>query len=166
MLGCAAALFVCLAACGGEEAAPANGTTPEPAAEAPPSDEPTAEAEAPAGPSATGDSFELAASPASAPYAAGGASTFAIRLVGRNGWHVNTEYPISVSLSGDGITFPASSLDQSAAAAYEEAEARFEVPFSAPSGEHVARAEVSFAMCNPANCIMERQTLALPLAVQ
>ncbi len=153
-----------LSACGDGAPDPVPPTPSTPASQP---DEPAPEvAPDPAGPSAQGNSFQLNAS-GSESYAAGEVGQFSIELTGRDGWHVNLEYPTVVQLEGEGVTFPNARLEQAQAAAYEEARVRFDVPFTAAAaGEHRATARVQFAMCNPSNCVPEERTLALPLAVR
>jgi len=100
-------------------------------------------------------------------YRAGEVGQFAIELTGREGWHVNMEYPTVVQLEGEGLTFPSASLERAQAAQYAEERVRFDVPFTpAAAGERSVTARVQFAMCNPSNCVPEERTLTLALAVQ
>jgi 2-oxoglutarate dehydrogenase E2 component (dihydrolipoamide succinyltransferase) len=153
--------------CGGNSA---------PASSPPPAPAPAAPAPAPAAPAAPAAAptdriddpgFELAAQPAG-PYAAGKLGTFAVSLTPRGVYHVNQEYPVSISLQGDtGLSFPKSQLAKGDAATFGEKLARFEVPFTAASaGDHEVRAKVKFAVCTPENCVPDERTLALVLAVK
>lgn len=120
----------------------------------------------PVGPTATGNTFSLVSSGAES-YRAGEVGQFAIELTGREGWHVNMEYPTVVQLEGEGLTFPSARLEREQAAQYAEERVRFDVPFTpAAAGERSVTARVQFAMCNPSNCVPEERTLTLALAVQ
>ena len=166
-LALAAALFLPLAATGCGEDGPASPATPADPA-------PTAQAEEPAGgedsepgPTVTDVSFELRAT-ASGPYASGEQGTFEVRLAPRGEYHVNEDYPMTVTVSGpEGLTLPSAPLGTDDAAEHGEALARFEVPFTAAgAGEHTVRCEVDFAVCTPEACVPDHRTLALALPVQ
>ncbi|MBK7155946.1 MAG: hypothetical protein IPH72_29905 [Sandaracinaceae bacterium] len=161
---CAAALL----GCGEDAPSPSTGAGPIPTApttavtppEAPP------EPPQPAGPTATGASFSLVSSGAES-YRAGEVGQFAIELTGRDGWHVNMEYPTVVQLEGEGLSFPSPRLERAQAAQFAEERVRFDVPFTpAAAGDRSVTARVQFAMCNPSNCVPEERTLTLALAVQ
>lgn len=120
-----------------------------------------------AGPVITDPSFELRAN-ASGPYTSGALGQFGIVLTPRGNYHVNEEFPITVTVSGPaGVAFPKSTLERGDAAEFGEQRARFDVPFtpSAP-GEHRVEAKVSFAVCTPENCIPDERTLAVLLPVR
>lgn len=131
-------------------------------------DEAPAAPEAPAGPTATGESFELTTTTNEAAYPSGQLAQFGIQLVGRDGWHVNQEFPISVELRAPtGVTFAKSTLERGDAAEFGDESARFDVPFTpTAAGQHAVEAEVFFAMCTDSNCVPEQRTLALNLAVE
>lgn len=162
-------LLVCsLCACG-----PKAETAPQEAAEpgvAPPAAKP---AEPPAAPAAVASdrvedpTFELAAAPAG-PYAPGKLGSFAISLKPRGEYHINQDFPMSVSLqSNAGIEFPKAKLDKPQAAEFGEKLARFDVPFTAKTaGAHKVEALVKFAVCTPENCVPDERTLAVVLPVE
>jgi len=157
-------------ACGGGSSEPAAAPPAAPPATAPAPAEKPAPAPAPA--AAASDkvddpSFVLAAVPAG-PYAAGKLATFAVSLTPRGVYHVNQEYPMSVSVQGDeGISFPKADLKKSDAASFGEKAARFDVPFTAAkAGDHKVEAKVKFAVCTPENCVPDERTLALMLPVK
>ncbi|MCB9661432.1 MAG: hypothetical protein H6726_27545 [Sandaracinaceae bacterium] len=157
--------FMALAACGDDAPAP---TEPPPNAAGAGHGthaETTAPAE-PGGPTATGSSFALVSSTAES-YTAGQLGSFAIELTGREGWHVNMEYPTVVQVEGEGVSFPTARLERAQAAEFGEERVRFEVPFTpGAAGAKEVQARVQFAMCNPSNCVPEERTLTLALAVQ
>lgn len=148
--------------CGEESEAEGPETTS--ANEPPPTPEPADEG--PAGPMVEDPTFELRAE-ASGPYAAGESGTFQIRLTPRGEYHVNQDFPMAIALSGpEGITLPSEDLSNGDAAEFSESTARYEVPFTAPEGEHTVTAEVDFAVCTPEACMPDHRTLALVLPVR
>ena len=162
-------LVIALAAYGcGKNAA--ESATPSPSAPNPApvqAQKPEPAAPVVAGPRVDDPSFELVAK-ASGPYASGKLASFAIALTPHGEYHVNQEYPISISLhAGDGLSFPKSELAKADAATFGEKAARFDVPFTAlkPGDLHV-EAKVRFAVCTAENCVPDERTLALNLAVQ
>ncbi|MBK8169091.1 MAG: hypothetical protein IPK60_01950 [Sandaracinaceae bacterium] len=122
---------------------------------------------APAGPVVTDTGFELRATP-EAGYRAGQAGTFAIALTPSGNYHVNQEYPIRVTLRApSGVTLQKAELVRADAAEFGERLARFSVPFTATAaGTPRVEAEVDFAVCTPENCMPDRRTVAVTLAVQ
>lgn len=174
----AALLPICAVGCGsGGDSNPAPAAAPPAAAPAAPA-APVAAPAAPAAPTpapaaaAASDrvddpSFELAAVPAG-PYAVGKLGSFAVSLKPRGVYHVNQEYPISISLHGEaGLSFPKADLARADAATFGEKLARFEVPFTAAkAGSLKVEADVKFAVCTPENCVPDERKLALMLPVQ
>ena len=152
-----------LTACGNDGPAPAAPSMQ--GSEGTGTAEPPGEPEA-SGPAATGANFSLVSSNAES-YAAGEIGSFTIELTGRDGWHVNMEYPTAVHVEGEGVSFPLARLERAQAAQFAEERVRFEVPFTpTEAGEKQVQARVQFAMCNPSNCVPEERTLTLALAVQ
>lgn len=156
-------LVLVLAGCGGEEernAAPS--TTPAAPHEPPaaPSAPPSAD-----GPRAEDESFVLEARLEEGEYAAGELGRFALVIEGKEGWHLNHDFPVSVELSGE-ASFPKASLAKTDAAEFVDERARFEVPFTAEAGEHEVRAVVAFAMCNPTSCVPKSEIVTLALNVR
>ena len=173
----AALLMMLCAACGSGSATGSPGpSAPAPAPAAPAANPPAAAAPPPAAPAAApaalsnrvdDPSFELLAS-ASGPYAAGKLASFALSLTPRGEFHVNQDYPLSISLHGDdALSFPKSELAKADAAKFGEKLARFDVPFTpAKAGDHRVEAKVRFAVCTKENCVPDERTLALMLPVQ
>lgn len=163
VLAIAAALIAC--ACGGEESSATSGgggggggtATPEP----PPEPPPPAEAR----PLWDDPSFELRSEPGT-PFQAGQEGHIGIRLTARGHHHVNQDYPISVQVTApDGVTLPRATLARADAVEFSEALARFDVPFTAPTGHHELRALVDFAVCTPESCMPDSRTLAIAIDV-
>ena len=163
-------LLLCsLSACGSKAETPTAAATPAPP---PPAAKP-AEPAAPAAPAAAPSdryedpTFELSAAPAG-PYAPGKLGSFAISLKPRGEYHINQDFPMSVSVqSASGIEFPKAKLDKPQAAEFGEQLARFDVPFTAKAaGAHKVEALVKFAVCTPENCVPDERTLAVVLPVE
>ena len=151
--------------CGSEET---SASTTEDVVEAPEvEDEPPQAEDTEAGPLINDPSFELRAT-AAGPYTVGTQGTFAILLTARGNYHVNEDYPMTVTLSGpDEVTWPSTELGNDDTAERTLERARFEVPFTArTAGEHRITASVDFAVCTPETCIPEMRTLALLLPVE
>jgi len=126
-----------------------------------------AEADPEAGPLVEETTFELRATAAES-YASGELAQFAIQITPKGEWHMNDEFPTTVTVREvDGVTFPKSDFEKSDAAEFAERSARFDVPFTASAaGEHRVVCDVSFAVCTDENCIPEERTLAVLLPVQ
>lgn len=121
----------------------------------------------PPGKKAVGQSFELEAF-ADHAYPIGEATHFSIGLKGRDGWHINTEFPLRIELQAPGaLGLGKDTFERGDAASFADASARFDVPFKpAEAGSHEVLANVSFAMCTDENCILEERKLALALQVK
>jgi hypothetical protein len=160
-----------LLGCGGgaSPASPAPADAPKPpVVQAAPTPAPVAPQPAAAATDHVDDpSFELAASPVG-PYTAGKLGSFGVSLKPRGVYHVNQEYPISISLHADeAVSLPKAELAKADAATFGEKLARFDVPFTAAkAGSHRVEAKVRFAVCTPENCVPDERTLALMLPVQ
>ena len=165
-----AGFAVFLLACGGASK-PAPAPTPaDPAAK-----EPAQAAPAPAAPAVPGvapssideASFSLRMAEAG-PYTVGELARFVVRLEPRGEFHINQEYPIEISVSGDVDTsFPKATLARSDAAEFGEKKARFDVPFTAKvGGNHKISANVKFAVCTDENCVPDERNLTLAVAVK
>jgi hypothetical protein len=102
------------------------------------------------------------------PYKAGELSRVVLHLEPRGAFHINQEYPVEITLSGDADTsFPKTTLAKADAAEFGEKNARFDVPFSAKAaGDHKVLANVKFAVCTAENCVPDERNLSLALAVK
>ncbi|MCB9611901.1 MAG: hypothetical protein H6722_05530 [Sandaracinus sp.] len=151
-------------ACGGENEASTETPSEAPTTTATPA--PPAQ-DGPAGPRAEDESFVLEARPEEGGYTSGSLGRFAIVIEGKEGWHLNHEFPVSVELTGTEVSFPKAALAKEDAAEFVDERARFDVPFTpGAAGEREVRAVVSFAMCNPTSCVPKSHTVALALNVQ
>ena len=110
-------------------------------------------------------SFELRAE-AAGPFTAGTQGQFTIRLTPRGAFHVNHDYPMSVTVTGPAaVTFPSATLAADRAATFTERLAQFDVPFTATAGAHHVTALVDFAVCTPEACMPDTRTVAIDLSV-
>src|SRR5687767_5217023 len=104
----------------------------------------------PTGAAITDESFELRAS-TSGPYASGALGQFGIVLTPRGNYHVNEEFPITVTVTGPaGVAFPKTTLERADAADFGEQRARFDVPFtpSVRSEEHTSELQsLAYLVC-------------------
>lgn len=146
---------------GGAEPAPTTGAGPT---------APTTPAEPTAPPEARAvwdePSFELRGD-AAGPFTAGTEGHFTIRLTPRGNYHVNQQYPMSITLTGPApVTFPSATLAADRAATFTEQLAQFDVPFTAAAGAHHVTALVDFAVCTPEACMPDTRTVAIDLSVQ
>lgn len=112
-------------------------------------------------------SFELRAT-TSGTYAPGQEGRFEIALTPRGEFHVNAQYPMTITLAGPGeVAFPQAEITRDQAAEYGEPRARFQVPFTASAaGQHRVTAQVDFAVCTPESCMPDCRTLAVVLPVE
>lgn len=119
-----------------------------------------------AGPASAGDkTYEIQKSAATA--TVGAPAKASLTLHGRNGWHVNEEAPITVTLKADeGITLPKAKLVRADLVQSTKDAATFDIPFSASaSGKKTITAEARFVMCQEQACKPERETVSLDVQV-
>jgi hypothetical protein len=90
-----------------------------------------------------------------------------LTVQGKNGWHVNEEAPITVTLKADdGIALPKAKLARADLAQSTKESARFEIPFAASvAGKKTITAEAKFVMCQEQACKPEKETVALEIQV-
>jgi hypothetical protein len=92
-----------------------------------------------------------------------------VSLAGVGDWHVNTEYPIAVTVAAaDGLALEKAKLDREDAAELSEERARF-VFVARPAGDGAGddrrvSARVRFAMCIPTSCTFHDETVGLALS--
>ena len=99
--------------------------------------------------------------------AVGGKATTSVTIATRNGWHVNAEAPITLSLTAPaGITLPKAKLVRADLAASTQESARFDVAFeAAEAGAKVINAEAHFVICQETACKPVKETLTLNVDV-
>jgi hypothetical protein len=141
-------------AAGGEE------TTDTAGGEAPASEE------APVAAASVDGNFAITAVPQGAA-AVGTAGRAEVTLEGRNGYHVNAEYPIQLTMQQPaGVELAKATLVREDASTFEEARAVFPVVFTPrAAGRKEFTGELSFSVCNPQNCLMERRPVTFAVDV-
>jgi DsbC/DsbD-like thiol-disulfide interchange protein len=99
--------------------------------------------------------------------AVGGKATASVTIATKNGWHVNGEAPITLSLTPPpGITLPKTKLARADLAASTQESARFDVAFEAAEpGSKVIAAEARFVICQETACKPVKETLSLTVDV-
>jgi hypothetical protein len=163
-------LALCACRSDAESAPPAADPGVAPLAPAPAEVKSAPAEAAPASDRVDDPTFELAAASAG-PYATDKLASFAISLKPRGEYHINQDFPISVSVQlsagSAGIDFPKAKLDKPQAAEFDEQLARFDVPFTPrAAGMHKVEAQVKLAVCTPENCVPVERTLAVVLPVE
>ena len=148
--------------------------------------EPTSRGAGPTEPlAASGGEEEAAAAPAPAPAAEGGENftittrsegdarvgaegRVEVQLEGRNGYHVNAEYPIQLTVRPPGgVEVAKTSLAREDASTFGEERAVFPVVFTPREpGRKEFDAELSFSVCNPQSCLLERRPVRFAVQVQ
>ena len=90
-----------------------------------------------------------------------------VTVQGRNGWHVNEQAPITVTVKGDpGVELPKPKLARADLAQSSKESARFDIPFSASAaGKKTITAEARFVMCQEQACKPAKETVALEVDV-
>ena len=99
--------------------------------------------------------------------AVGAKSTTSVTIATKNGWHVNAEAPITLSLTApSGITLSKAKLVRADLAASTKESARFDVAFEAAEvGAKVIAAEARFVICQETACKPVKETLSLSVDV-
>ena len=117
-------------------------------------------------PAFAGDVHEVHATLAKA--TVGTKSAASVTLAGKNGWHLNEEFPIQLKLApGAGVTVEKALLGRKDLAESTKESARFEVPFTASEpGNKTIDCEAHFAVCQASSCrpVTEKLVLALEVA--
>lgn len=111
-----------------------------------------------------GANYEISTTP-QGPFKVGGEGRVDVRLAGRNGYHVNQEYPIELALQpAEGLKLAKTKLVRADASAFEEAQAVFPVALTPESaGRKALHGTLNFSVCNPQNCLLERQDVSVEL---
>jgi hypothetical protein len=100
--------------------------------------------------------------------AVGGKSTTSVTFAAKNGWHMNAEAPITLSLTPPpGITLPKAKLGRADLASSTQESVRFDVAFeAAEAGPKVIAAEARFVICQGETaCKPVKETLSLNVDV-
>ena len=102
---------------------------------------------------------------------AGGHASASLTIAAKNGWHVNAEAPITVSLTTTdaGLTLAKSKLNRADLVESTKDAARFDIALAcaadAPAGQKTINAEAKFVMCQESACKPVKETLALAIEV-
>ena len=150
------------AACGGGQPVPA-----ESAADVEPTlADDSAELQSPPALASADGNFAIAAVP-QPPFAVGGEARTEVSLEGRNGYHVNQEYPIELRIEAPpGVELAKTRFVRADASVFEEARAVFPVVFTPRDpGRKEFTGELSFSVCNPQNCLLERRPVVFAVDV-
>lgn len=165
-----------MAACGTKKAeppaieeAPHNSDIPEavPANE----DKEGDQAAKPVGPKVETKTYvaQLSAAPlrGSSAIAAGGSADLLVEIRPQNGWHMNHEFPTSVTVApSDAIRVEKAKFEKKDAKRFDDEGADFMMPIKlSQPGKHEAKAHLSFAVCTEQTCLPENLELALTLDV-
>lgn len=99
--------------------------------------------------------------------AVGAKSSASLTIAARNGWHVNGEAPISVSLVAPaGLTLAKTKLVRADLTESTQETARFEILFEAAApGTQVVTAEARFVVCQESACKPVKETLSFNIEV-
>jgi hypothetical protein len=98
---------------------------------------------------------------------AGNPALASVAIVGKNGWHVNAEAPIVLSLVADpGVVLVKSKLTRGDLAESTLERARFDIAFtSSTPGRKAITGDARFVMCQEQACKPVRETVTLEVAV-
>lgn len=90
-----------------------------------------------------------------------------LAVVGKNGWHVNAEAPITVALVAEpGIKLSKARLTRADLAESTAEKARFDIAFTSDAaGKKKITAETRFVMCQAQACKPAKETVTLEVAV-
>ena len=94
-----------------------------------------------------------------------------LTIAAKNGWHVNAEAPITVSLksSDAGLTVAKEKMTRADLAESTQTAARFDIALTcaadAAAGPKTINAEAKFVMCQESACKPVKETLALAIEV-
>lgn len=115
---------------------------------------------------AVDSTYELSAQCADR-YPAGSRGTFGILLRPRGPYHINQQFPTSVTMTAPStVSLDKTRLLKPDAEVFSEQKVRFEIPFSSQQkGEHKLNALVNFAVCTAKTCIPLQKNLTITLKV-
>jgi hypothetical protein len=84
------------------------------------------------------------------------------------GFHMNKEYPTSLALSPpDGVTLDKSKLTAKDAAKFDEAQAQFDVAYTAAKpGKQTVTGELKFAVCSANSCDPKKSVVRFEIDVK
>jgi hypothetical protein len=99
----------------------------------------------------------------------GGAGTFQVALVAKDGYHINDEYPYKLKPAAEPqgiVTFDVPELARKDGK-YTKTDARFELKFTgARAGVAKVRGTMSLSVCTKKECIVDKIELEVPVTVR
>jgi len=97
----------------------------------------------------------------------GKAGSATVTVLGRNGWHVNEEAPITLTINAPaGVAIAKAKLSRTDLAESKPERARFDVQVTAEkAGRQPVQAEARFVMCQESACKPVKETVTLMLEV-
>lgn len=102
------------------------------------------------------------------PASAGKTGQATVKLVTRNGFHVNKDYPIALDVAGsEGVKVAKARLAKGDVKLTGETEASFDVGFTAgKAGKAQLEATFRFAVCTDKDCFPAKEKVVIPLDVK
>ena len=99
--------------------------------------------------------------------AVGAPGKASLTVVGKNGWHVNPDAPITLTLMAEpGVTLSKAKMTRGDLVESSKERARFDVGFtSATAGKKKITADTRFVMCQEQACKPVKETVTLAVAV-
>jgi hypothetical protein len=118
-----------------------------------------------AAPALAADTYDVSVAQAKA--TVGAKATASVVVTGKNGWHLNEEFPISLVLKPDAsVNMEKKLLGRKDLAESTKEKARFEVAFTASeAGKKNIDAEARFAICQASACKPVTEKVVLPVEV-
>ncbi len=112
------------------------------------------------------ETHKLVATAGKAPV--GQATTVAVTVEGRNGWHINAEAPISMKLMpSEGVLVAKEKMARTDLAESTENRARFDVTATCNEpGTRTIAAEANFVMCQETACKPVREKITLTVTAE
>ena len=100
--------------------------------------------------------------------ALGGAGTVKVEIKPTGGWHMNLDFPTSLSLTAaDGLSVAKGKLKKGSAKRLDESGLVFEVPVTAASaGSHTLEGTLKFALCRDEACAPVKEAIKVKVAVK
>jgi hypothetical protein len=102
-------------------------------------------------------------------YKSGQEGAVEVTLVPKGDYHINDKYPIKFKVAepaAEGVTYPKPLLKREDGAV-DEKKGVFKIPFvAAKKGQTKVAGVLSFSMCNPGQCLMQKQDLEAVVDVQ
>ncbi len=114
---------------------------------------------------APSNAFQVVARPVGS-YKAGQAGAFEVELTAGPGFKVNQEYPLKFKVEPcEGVEFPQPTVGKEGAR-LEKSHAVVTVPVQPKtSGSKVLKGRLSFSVCTPEQCLVDKQDISLPVDV-